>query len=223
MFGNSQNKLDLFTAMNNGSIILINTAKDLLKQDGCELLGRFFIALITLATQERASIPEEQRRSTFIYIDEAKDYFDEDGSMEQLFIQARKYKVGLIISCQNLDQFSAKLRATVMANTTIKYVGGLSAKDAEAFSKEMRCTAEDIHSMRKQKGCTDFMCFIRNEMERPIRLTVLFGEIEQRPKLVLEKYAELLQSNRDRYSTKVVAQFPVKQLVAIAADTQGLL
>jgi len=31
MFANERNKLDLFEAMNRGSIILINTAKDLLK------------------------------------------------------------------------------------------------------------------------------------------------------------------------------------------------
>jgi hypothetical protein len=54
MFGNKHNKLDLYEAMNRGSIILINTAKDLLKQDGCEIFGRFFIALIAQATQERA-------------------------------------------------------------------------------------------------------------------------------------------------------------------------
>ena len=51
MFANERNKLDLFEAMNRGSIILINTAKDLLKQEGCEILGRFFIALISQSLQ----------------------------------------------------------------------------------------------------------------------------------------------------------------------------
>ena len=57
--------------------MLINTAKDLLKQDGCELFGRFFISLLAQAAQERSAIPEDRRRSTFVYIDEAQDYFDE--------------------------------------------------------------------------------------------------------------------------------------------------
>jgi hypothetical protein len=64
MFSHSKNKVDLFEAMNKGSLILINTAKDLLKQDGCEILGRFFIALIGQATQERAAIPAGHRRAT---------------------------------------------------------------------------------------------------------------------------------------------------------------
>ena len=54
--------------------MLINTAKDLLKQDGCEIFGRFFIALLVQAVQERAAIPENKRRATFVYIDEAQDY-----------------------------------------------------------------------------------------------------------------------------------------------------
>ena len=54
MFANKRNKLNLFDAMNGSSLILINTAKDLLKQEGCEILGRFFIALICQAAQEGA-------------------------------------------------------------------------------------------------------------------------------------------------------------------------
>src|SRR3954471_22553750 len=118
--------------MNKGSIILINTAKDLLKQDGCEIFGRFFIALISQAAQERASVPEDRRRSTFLYIDEAQDYFDE--SAENLLNQARKYKVGIVLAHQNLDQFEPRLRGAVMASTATKLVGGLSAKDAAAFA-----------------------------------------------------------------------------------------
>ena len=53
MFSNTRSKLNLFDAMNAGSLILINTAKNLLKQEGCEVLGRFFIALICQAAQER--------------------------------------------------------------------------------------------------------------------------------------------------------------------------
>ena len=107
MFSNERNKVNIFEAINSGKIILINTAKDLLKHDGSAILGRFFIALITQATQERAAIPADKRRATFLYIDEAQDYFDE--SVGELFNQARKYKVGLIVAHQNLGQFEREL------------------------------------------------------------------------------------------------------------------
>jgi hypothetical protein len=65
MFANPKNKLNLFEEMNKGSIILINTAKELLKEDGYEIFGRFFIALIAQATQERAAIAENKRKTNF--------------------------------------------------------------------------------------------------------------------------------------------------------------
>jgi ABC transporter substrate binding protein len=173
MFANKRNKLNLFTAMNRGSLILINTAKDLLKQEGTEILGRFFIALLCQAAQERASIPEDKRMPTFVYIDEAHDYFDE--SMENLLNQARKYKVGLVLAHQNLDQFETTLRSTVMASTSIKMVGGLSARDASSFSRDMRCEPEFLLSMRKYNTHSDFACFVRNLTERPIPLSVPLG------------------------------------------------
>jgi hypothetical protein len=197
MFAKERNKLNLFTAMNRGSLILINTAKDLLKQEGCEILGRFFIALLCQAAQERASIPEEKRMPTFVYIDEAHDYFDE--SMENLLNQARKYKVGLVLAHQNLDQFETTLRSTVMASTSIKMVGGLSARDASSFSRDMRCDPELLLSMRKYNTHSDFACFVRNLTERPIPLSVPLGAMEREPTLTPQALEAIKAHNRARY------------------------
>ena len=199
MFANERNKLDLFDAMNRGSVILINTAKDLLKQDGCQILGRFFIALIGQAAQERAIIPEDKRRATFVYVDEAHDYFDD--SLENLFNQARKYRVGLVIAHQNLDQLDHKLRSTVMASTSIKMVGGLSAGDAGAFAREMQAETEFLQDMRKRQGHTEFACFVRNVTPRPIRLSVPFGQLEARQRISPEDQEALLRANRARYAS----------------------
>src|SRR5512132_648029 len=63
---------------------------------------------------------------------------------------------GLIIAHQNLDQFDQKLRATVLSSTSIKLVGGVSAKDAGVFAKEMNCEPEFLQNMRKGRGSTQF-------------------------------------------------------------------
>jgi hypothetical protein len=161
-------------------------------------IGRFFIALICQAAQERSSIPVDRRRATFVYIDEAHDYFD--ASLGNLLNQARKYKVGLILAHQNLDQFDTQLRSTVAASTSIKVVGGLSAKDAGAFSKDMRCEEEFLQSMRKQTNRTEFACFVRNHTPESIRLTVPLGEMERQPKFTDIEYEALINRNRQRYS-----------------------
>jgi hypothetical protein len=196
MFSHTKNAVDLFAALNRGSLVLINTAKDLLKQDGCELFGRFFIALLVQAVQERAAIPEDRRRSTFIYIDEAQDYFDE--GIENLLNQARKYKVGLILAHQNLGQFERSLQASVMASTAIKLAGGVSAGDASILAREMRAEPEFLLSMRKHAKSTDFACFIRNVTPQPVALTVPFGQMEGKPRMSESERQAVLLQNRSR-------------------------
>src|SRR4051812_29297050 len=153
MFSHSQNRLNLFRAMNKGSVILINTAKSLLQQEGCSLFGKFCLALIAQATQERETIKDvEKRLPTIAYIDEAHDYFEEGAGIEFMINTARKYRVGMVISHQNLRQFPSSLAATVMASTAIKFAGGVSSDDARALAKEMHCEPEFLQGMRKERG-----------------------------------------------------------------------
>ena len=197
MFSNERNKLDMFTAMNRGSLILINTAKDLLKQEGCEILGRFFIALICQAAQERAGISEDKRMPTLVYIDEAHDYFDQN--MKSMFNEVRKYAVGLCIAHQNLGQFEEKLLSTVNSSTSIKVVGGLSAKDAAFFADNMECRPELLLGMRKYDNRSEFACYVRNLTKRPLPLTVPFGTMEKEPTLSASALEAIKAQSRARY------------------------
>ncbi len=197
VFSHEENAVDLFEMMNAGKIVVINTAKDLLKEDGSQVLGRFFIALIGQAALERAALPAVDRRPCFVYVDEAHEYFDE--RVEDLLNQARKFKVGLTLAHQNLDQLSTRLRATFMASTSIKLAGGVSSKDARAFAEDMRCEAEFIRSMRKHEASSDFACFIKNALPRAIRVSVPLGAIDAEPAMPDDAYHDLLAGNRTKY------------------------
>ena len=63
MFANRRNRVDMFNAINSGSVVLVNTAKEFLQQEWCEIFGRFFIALVAQAAIQRAAIPESKRQS----------------------------------------------------------------------------------------------------------------------------------------------------------------
>jgi hypothetical protein len=203
MFSQPRNRVNLFEAMNRGSLILVNTAKDLLKQEGTAIMGRFFIAMIAHAAQERTSIPEAHRRATFVYIDEAQDYFD--SSIEGLLNQARKYKVGLVLAHQNLGQLERGLQAAIMASTAIKLAGGVSASDASAIAREMRAEPDFLQAMRKRADCTEFACFVRNMAPTALRLTVPFGTMESCPRMSTEEQVALIALNRSRYSASAEA------------------
>lgn len=196
MFSNRRNKVDMFHAINSGSVVLVNTAKDFLQQEWCEIFGRFFIALVAQAAIQRAAIPESKRLKTYLYIDEASDYFDDH--VELLLNSARKYRVGVTIANQNLTQMETGIRATVMASTSTKLAGGTSAKDARAMASEMHCDADFIQGMKKGKGQTEFACMVRNVTARAVRMSVPLGVMERLPKMSLGKYEELLALNHKR-------------------------
>ena len=197
MFAQEANKLDLFTALNDGKIILISTAKDLLKRDGSAMFGRFFIALLAQAALERSTIDEDDRTPTFVYIDEAQEYFDD--SVETILNQARKYKVGLTLAHQILDQLSPRLRSVLHSNTSFKCVGGVSAKDARALADEMRTEPEFIERMRRRGERTEFAVWLKHQTPQAIRLTVPIGYLERQPILTEEAFSAVLKQNRERY------------------------
>lgn len=197
MFTQPKNKIDLFEAMNDGKIILVNTAKDLLKREGSQLLGRFFIAMITQAALERATIPEYRRRSVFVYVDEAQEYFDD--SIETILNQARKYHVGLTLAHQTLDQLSPKLRSAILTNTSMKCVGGVSAKDARALSDELRTTPEFIEGMKRRGPRSEFAVWVKHLTGQAIRLSVPLGFLESQPTLDADELETLFVFNRIHY------------------------
>lgn len=197
MFSQKENKLDLFEALNGGKIILVNTAKDVLKEEGSRIFGRFFIAMLAQAALERAAMREKDRTPTFVYVDEAHEYFDD--RIEAILNQARKFKVGLTLAHQTLDQLSPRLRSVLLANTSIKCAGGTSSKDAHAIAGELHTTPEYIEGMRRKGPTTEFALWIKNMTPQAIRLSVPLGFLERQYTLDEEGYELLLQKNRERY------------------------
>ena len=190
MFSHPRNALDMKAALDRGKIILINTAKDVLKAEASQMFGRYMIALVMQAALERAADPEHLRRPAFVYIDEAADYFDEN--IDTLLIQARKYKVGLTFAHQHLDQLSTKLYSSVMTNPAIRFAGGVSAGDARALAPEMRTNAEHLLSPRKTRTTTEFACHVRNHTAAPVILSVSLGTAEREPRMAASRHDELL-------------------------------
>lgn len=197
MFAQRENKLDLFEATRDGKIVLISTAKDLLKRDGSALLGRFFINMLAQAALERSVLPSDQRTPTFVYVDEAHEYFD-DG-VETILQQARKYRIGLTLAHQTLDQASPRLRSALFSNTSFKCVGGVSAKDARALAEELHTTADFIERMRRRGDRTEFAAWVKRSTHGAVRLSTPLGHLERQPTLSEEAYDALIERNRQRY------------------------
>lgn len=211
IFESRKNKINIFNAMNEGKIILINTNKEALTTSYCSLIGRFFIAIFAQAALKRSLIREENRLPFYLYIDECQDYLDEYA--ENLFNQARKYKLGLTVAHQNTGQLQHSLRDSINASTAIKMVGGANYKDASGLAKEMRTSSEFVQSMAKEKTQTNFACFIKNTTPTAIKLSVPFGVLSKLPKMGASDFDLLLKTNKLKYmqDTEVMDDLPTAE------------
>ncbi len=198
MFASPQNRLDLFDVLNNGGIVLVNTAKDFMKTKSSSMFGRYIIALTFKAAMERAILPHHQRRPTYLWIDEASEYFDDN--IDNLLIQARKFKLGVIMAHQHLGQLPRGLPASLMTNTSIKLAGGISDRDARIMAPEMRTVPDFLTAMSKERNQTSFAAFVRNVTPQALKLTIPFGIAENLPRMPDESFAILLNASRKRLS-----------------------
>ena len=112
--------------LNNGGIVSWSIRPRIFSKGSSAHFGRIFISLVLQAVLERAVIPEDKRRATFLIVDEAAAYFD--SNIDDFLTEARKYKCGCVFAHQFLDQATSSLRASLAANTAIKMAGGVSTE-----------------------------------------------------------------------------------------------
>jgi hypothetical protein len=124
-------KIDLFKAMNQGKMIVVNVDHSHL-QDATDILGRFFIGHLFQAALRRDEGIEY--RPAMFFIDEGWRYFDE--TVEKMFNTIRKRRLGLVLATQQISQFknvSMSLR-TAAFQSAIKFIGRTTdAENVEAL------------------------------------------------------------------------------------------
>lgn len=190
MFCCPEARLDFFAELNCGSLILIDGAKDFLKTEGSANFSRLMVSLIQKAVLERAAIPEHERKPVLMFIDEAASCFSRD--ISSMLEEVRKYKVSVILAHQALSQCSTALAASIHANTSTKFASGVSASDASAMAREMRCDGDFILDQPKLQ----FAAFIRNVTQQAVSVPV--RPAGRLPSLTDEQFAERIERNRER-------------------------
>lgn len=135
---NRTNNLDFDKALEHGEINLVCTRRGDLGATAHKAFGLFFVLLMQFSVLRRPG-NEKTRIPHFLYIDEFADYICKD--TEAIFTVYRKYRVGTIISAQNLSQLGlkgqSKYRDTILSNCTSKLVfGGLTREENDIWEKE---------------------------------------------------------------------------------------
>ncbi len=99
--GQKKSRIDIYKSMNEGKIIIINLAKGKLGEENASLLGSMMITKIQEAAMARISLPKEQRRPFYLYVDEFQNFTTE--SFDEILSEARKFNLYLTIAHQYID------------------------------------------------------------------------------------------------------------------------
>ncbi|OGC46117.1 hypothetical protein A2V49_03495, partial [candidate division WWE3 bacterium RBG_19FT_COMBO_34_6] len=74
ILGQKKSTIDIWNAMNNGKILLMNLSKGKIGADNANLLGALLVSRIQFYALQRAKIPYDKRNPFYLYVDEFQNF-----------------------------------------------------------------------------------------------------------------------------------------------------
>jgi Type IV secretion-system coupling protein DNA-binding domain len=197
VFSAKRNSINFDEALQSGKIIFIHTSKEYLGAEGSAIFARMMVALLGQSLIRRAALAPCKRNPTYIYIDEAEGVIDQ--TLVRLLAQSRKYMGAFTIAHQHLAQAGSAALAGIMASTSIKLAGGISAKDASALAPELRTKPDFLLGITKDSEVSRFALFAKNITPSAMTFEVPLGYAENCDRLSPEDYTDLIAHSRATY------------------------
>jgi len=139
--------------MDNKKILLVNLSKGRLGDLNSHLIGLIIVGKILMASLSRVGTRDLPAFN--LYIDEFQNITTD--SISVILSEARKYKLGLIIAHQFIDQLSDKIKSSVFGNVGTMVSFRVGTTDAELLVKQF----EPIFSENDLVNLPNHQAFIR--------------------------------------------------------------
>ncbi len=204
MLSTESTGLSLYKLLNDGAVIAIDTAG---LGGNSTKYGRLCIALVLNAIFARFTIPERDRKPTFLFVDEAQTVMDD--KTRDLLQSARKFKLGGVFAHQQLaDLTASKLEPYLSGQTSIRLIGRAPAGDwnslaAYVYARPGATAAQrhDPEFIGRQEG-HHFACWIREVTPQGVSVSVDAALVDNAKPMGERAYEELLLNNRTRIGVK---------------------
>ncbi|MGE3278331.1 MAG: type IV secretory system conjugative DNA transfer family protein [Candidatus Altimarinota bacterium] len=204
IIGQTKSAFKFDDVMDGNKILLVKLAKGLVGDINANLLGMIFVNKIQVAAMRRQRIADKTSRVPFfLYVDEFQNFITD--SFESILSEARKYKLGLIIAHQYIDQLikdgkDEKVKNAVFGNVGTMMNLKIGAKDAEYIAKEMApvFTETDVINLEGFNACVKLN--VNNIISRPFSMkTYKWWEETPNDKPDKEVAEALVQLSRLKY------------------------
>jgi hypothetical protein len=231
VFTQSESKIDLYRAINQGKVIVVNVNRSHLGKENCSILGRFFIAALFRAALRRKE--GEDHTPAFLFVDEAWRYFDDD--LQEMYETARKRRLCLVLATQQIQHFknvSMSLKNAAFGSA-IKFIGGTSSdsEDAEAMKElgldpKFYKANKDLQQTKESEKlyASEFYCRVRGQAAKKVKIS--YADVQNAPRLTKEEFKELLEENNGRYCERVRVRGvrePKGEETVLEPDEHGVL
>lgn len=207
IIGQVKSSFDIFDAMQQGKILMVNLSKWSIGDINSELLWLVLVSKIQIAAMRRQKIEKEERKDFFLYIDEFQNYVTP--SIESILSEARKYRLGLILAHQYLAQLeksdaltksSLDLKKAIFWNVGTVLSYKVWPEDAEFLEKYYQpvFSQQDLINMDKFKAVMRLS--IDTQPSQPFSIIPVNPYLEQGDKNIAKAFIELsrLKYGRDR-------------------------
>jgi len=196
--------------MDNRKIFLANLSKGKIGEDVSDMFGSMLVSKFQLDVMSRATIEPENRVPFRLYVDEFQNFATE--SFADIFSEARKYNLELIIAHQYLGQVDKKLIEAILGNVGNIIAFHTSNEDAKILAPNMSKNL-DISLLTEQQSFSFVMKTVKDGKKEVETGELLAPELvathtwaqnpEKLQTLVREKFAKKREFVEGKLSNKI--------------------
>lgn len=193
---NPKSTIDLDKIMNEGKILLLNLSQGKIGEDNAALLGAMTITRIQLAAMNRVSMPEEERKDFYLYVDEFQNFATT--SFVKILSEARKYHLNLILANQYIAQVPEEVRAAIFGNAGTMLSFLIGAEDSRYMVREFgeRFKEEDLIALG------NFQALIKLSIDGITQSPFLCHTLPL-PKSATQNREKVIRSSKERYTKPI--------------------
>lgn len=195
MVSQKANRLDFSSIMDTGKIFLARLSRGEMGEENSFLLGSVLVAKFQQAAMARQRQEQAARRDFWLYLDEFHNFITP--SMAEILTGARKYRLGLVLAHQELNQLQGdrKVSSAVLSSPYTRVIFRVGDGDAKNLESGLSFfEAKDLQNLeigqavcRVEKAGGDF------------NLSVLFPPYDEAEAKVRREEAK--STSRKRYAT----------------------
>ena len=193
MFSATHTRLDIGKEMDAGKVIIINNSKAILGDEGAEFFGRFFVALIARAAQQRAGKPAASKKPCYVYIDECQTVIAKDTRIPVLLDECRSQKIAL--DTRRTSEPPSSHRPSSTPSPTARSAWPTATTRRNISSDKLRMDAETLRSLPRGT----FGTFVRDLTPTAFSSTYRKIDLDALPQMTDEELAAIRERMRTRF------------------------